>query len=248
MSGPTWADRPMCAWDTETTGTDPETARIVTSATVTVGGGEAPAVAEWLINPGVEIPEAASAVHGVTTEQAVAQGAEPAAAVATIVDALVSAAALGEPIVIYNAAYDMTVLDRECRRYSLPTLTDRCRSERHELHIVDPLVLDRALDRYRRGKRTLSATAAHYGVTLTEADAHTAGGDCIATARVAWKLARRYPDVGGLRLDELMDYQAAAHIEWADQFGSYLRSKGKTDDISREWPLKAFTGGAEDTR
>ena len=46
--------------------------------------------------------------------------------------------------------------------------------------IVDPLVIDRAVDRYRRGSRRLDAVAAHYG--HDPAQAHDARTDAIARA------------------------------------------------------------------
>lgn len=62
----TWLDSPLAALDTETTGTDPETARVVTAC---VGMSMAPgqwSPMEWRLNPGVPIPAGAAAVHGIT--------------------------------------------------------------------------------------------------------------------------------------------------------------------------------------
>ena len=62
----TWLDSPLGALDTETTGTDPETARVVTAC---VGMSMAPgqwSPMEWRLNPGVPIPAGAAAVHGIT--------------------------------------------------------------------------------------------------------------------------------------------------------------------------------------
>lgn len=234
-----WTDGSMTAWDTETTGTDPETARIVTTATVAIRPGETPVTSEWLVDPGVEIPAEATAVHGVTTEHAQAHGAKAEAAVAALVAHLLTEAVQGVPLVVYNAKYDFTVLDRECRRYGLETLSEECQAHGVDLHVIDPLVIDRAVDTYRKGRRTLAATAAHYGIELTDAEAHTASGDCLAAARVAWKVGRAYPEVGTLGMEQLMRFQAEAHAEWAAGFERYLRSKkGKPDaSISRDWPL-----------
>ena len=229
----------MVSWDTETTGPIPETARIVTTATVAIRPG-APAVpSEWLVDPGVEIPAEATAVHGITTEHARAHGAKAEAAVAALVAHLLAEAMQGVPLVVYNARYDLTVLDRECRRYGLETLGEECRAHGVDLHVIDPFVLDRAVDRYRKGKRTLTATAAHYGIGLSEDEAHTASGDCLAAARLAWKIGRAYPEVGTLRLGQLMQFQAEAHAEWAAGFEEYLRTKKGEPDavISRDWPL-----------
>jgi DNA polymerase-3 subunit epsilon len=55
----------------------------------------------------------------------------------------------------------------------LPPLQER----QFELLVVDPLVIDKWLDRYRKGSRKLEAICAHYGAVLDEAhdadfDAH----------------------------------------------------------------------------
>ena len=59
----------MLSFDLETTGTNPLSARIVTSAMVRIRGSQVEDV-ELLADPGVEIPEQASAVHSITTEYA----------------------------------------------------------------------------------------------------------------------------------------------------------------------------------
>ena len=78
---PEWAKK-LAVFDLETTGLDVKTARIVTACVAVINqNGQTETVSEWLVNPGVEIPEAASRVHGVTTEVAIRDGAEPAGAV-----------------------------------------------------------------------------------------------------------------------------------------------------------------------
>lgn len=238
MSGNSWALGPMCAWDTETTGVDTETARIVTSAVVTIRPPAAPTVVEWLINPGVQIPDAAAAVHGVTTERAREVGLPAAGAIAAICEALMGAVAEGMPLVIFNAAYDLTLLDRECRRYDLPTIGDLAAEAGVGLFVVDPFVLDRKVDKYRKGSRKLVDVAAHYGVRLSEEDAHTAYGDCLATARVAYMIAKQYPKVAGMALPALHEFQVESHFEWAEGFEAYLRKKDPEAVVDRSWPLR----------
>lgn len=52
-----WHDSVMIAFDVETTGTDPETARIVSACAVQIAPPDPPTnPPQWLINPGVEIP------------------------------------------------------------------------------------------------------------------------------------------------------------------------------------------------
>ena len=84
-AAPSWVTGPLLGFDTETTGVDPLGDRLVTAAVVSCGplgadGARGRDVRTWLADPGVEIPEAAAAVHGITTERARAEG-RPAAQV-----------------------------------------------------------------------------------------------------------------------------------------------------------------------
>jgi DNA polymerase III epsilon subunit-like protein len=81
-SGMSWHTGRLAAFDIETTGTDPESDRIVTAA-ISLVGAELPGEHHaWLIDPGIEIPAGAAAVHGITTERARAEGRDAAARVA----------------------------------------------------------------------------------------------------------------------------------------------------------------------
>ena len=44
------------------------------------GAGREPETLTWLVNPGIDIPAEASAIHGITTERAQAEGMDPAEA------------------------------------------------------------------------------------------------------------------------------------------------------------------------
>jgi DNA polymerase-3 subunit epsilon len=139
------------------------------------------------------------------------------------------------PLIAYNASYDLTVLDAELRRHGHPPLTIGG-------PVIDPLVLDRALDRYRRGSRKLAAACEHYQVRLD--GAHDAAADALAAGRVAWRIAQLHPHIAAMPLPELHAFQARAHETWADGFESYLRSQGKSEIIDRAWPLRSTTPAA----
>jgi DNA polymerase-3 subunit epsilon len=229
----------LAGFDTETTGVDVEQDRIVTACIVEVGGNTPPIAAKWLINPGVDIPEAAAAVHGITTEKAKTEGQDAAEGVEEIVAALTQVVLAGTPIVIMNAPYDLTLLDREARRHGVQPLTDVVGDE---LHVVDPRVIDKHVDTYRAGKRTLTHLCAHYGVKLD--GAHSADADAIAACRIAWRLGNMYPRLAEMPVWELHKAQASWHAEWAADFQQHLRSKGKTDVIDGSWPLRPVGGAA----
>jgi DNA polymerase-3 subunit epsilon len=230
----------MVGFDTETTGVDSGRDRIVTAAVITRAGAEGSSERRtWLVDPGVEIPAAATAVHGVTTERARAEGVSPDEALPEIASLLAEALTSGIPVVGFNVAYDLGILEAELARHDLPTLGERLGGPSAEVirPLVDPLVLDRFLDRFRRGKRTLSDLCAVYGVT-PDADLHAADADVDATLDLVLAIARRFPALGEVDPSDLHDQQASAHAEWADRFSAFLVSRGRTDDLPvREWPL-----------
>ncbi|WP_371793889.1 exonuclease domain-containing protein [Streptomyces albidoflavus] len=242
MSGASWAGRPLVGFDLETTGVDPETDRIVTGCVVRYGGGRPTEARTWLADPGVPIPAGATAVHGVTTEAARASGRPAADVVTEITAALVQAAAEGLPIVAMNAAFDLTMLDREARRYGVRPLGDLCSPV-----VLDPRVLDRQLDRYRRGGRTLTDLCRHYVVRLEAA--HSADADAVAACALVWKLAARYQVLAHTELGELHDLQTRWAREQAEGLRDYfVRTPGKEHlaaSVRLDWPMiPAPRGGA----
>ncbi len=225
-----WADT-LAVFDLETTGIDVDTCRIVTAHVGVLGAsGEVLEQQEWIVDPGVEIPTAASLIHGVTTERARLEGQSAPSAVVEIVTALAAVAERGLPIVAYNAAYDLTLLEREAIRYGIAPLPGPG-------PVIDPLVIDKAVDRYRRGKRTLTATAEHYGVALP--NAHDAGADAVAAGRVAQAIARAYPELAAIAVAELHARQVGWCREQAESYQEWRRANGEPEfTTSGAWPVR----------
>ncbi|MCA1009078.1 3'-5' exonuclease, partial [Rhodococcus hoagii] len=144
-----WTTAPMAAFDLETTGPIPTNARIVTAHLETIDG-KVTSGRNWLLNPQQGIPEGATAVHGITTEHAREHGQDYAGGYDEIRQALTAAWDSGHAVVAFNAAYDLTIIDREGVRLGYPPLEVGL--------VIDPFVIDRAMDPYRKGKRTLEAT------------------------------------------------------------------------------------------
>ncbi len=232
-----WIDGPMVGFDTETTGVSPTTDRIVSAALIR-REGSAVETTTWLIDPGIEIPQRATEVHGITTERARAEGAKPIEALEQIASGLADALAAGVPVAGFNVQYDLTILESELARHGLPTLADRLPGGIRP--IVDPLVLDRHLDKWRKGPRKLIDMCHFYAVPVVADDLHAADADVLATLDLVLAMAQMYPAMRGVDLDALHDQQAAAHHKWAASFGAWLKSKGTTDDLpSLEWPVAA---------
>jgi len=229
-----WYAERLAAFDIETTGVDPECDRIVTAAVSLVGGGQPAEHLSWLVDPGIEIPSDASAVHGITTERARAEGRIAGEAVDEITTVLADQLRQGVPIVAFNARFDLTILDREARRHGLRALLDRVGGPDGML-VIDPHILDKQFDRFRRGKRTLSAVCERYRVTLDEA--HAANADALAAARVAYRLGANVPELREIDLRVLHREQVSWAAEQAASLQEYFRGQRRDERIEGAWPI-----------
>lgn len=238
----TWTEGPWLGLDFESTGVDPLTARIVTACCAYRSEHDSGWTKNWLADAGgEEIPAGATEIHGVTTERAHTDG-QPVIDVAEEVrERLQDAWSMGLPVVGMNVCYDLTLLNAELVRADHRPLSI-------DGPVLDPLVLDRIADKWRKGKRTLGALCQHYQVAHTAAGpgedatlaagAHDATADVLATLRVLWRIGKKYPDLAGLPADELHQRQVQGHAAWAESFEGYLRSQGKGDVIDRTWPIR----------
>ncbi|AQS70550.1 3'-5' exonuclease [Streptomyces pactum] len=231
-----WFEGPLAAFDTETTGVDVETDRIVSAALVVQDApGLGPRVTRWLVNPGVPVPEAATAVHGLTQEHVRHHGRWPAPVMYEIAEALAEQTRAGRPLVVMNAPFDLTLLDRELRRHRASSLSRWV--ERTSLHVLDPRVLDKHLDRYRKGRRTLTDLCAHYGVELE--GAHDAAADAQAALEVVRAVGRRFPArLERLSPAELHTLQAVWHAGQARGLQAWFALNGTEEAVDPAWPLR----------
>lgn len=230
-----WITGPLAAFDLETTGTDVESDRIVTAAVVRLEpDGAVSAERTWLLDPGVAIPEQASAIHGISTDHAREFGVPASSAIEEITEAVAEILRSGTPLAVMNARYDLSLLDRECRRYGLESITERLGTVPSP--VVDPLVIDKHVDKYRKGKRALHALCAHYGVSLE--DAHDARADAVAAARVVQRMAEKHQPVGTMSLTDLHDLQVRAAAAQSASLQAYLRrTTNPTAVVEGAWPV-----------
>ncbi|MET9505212.1 3'-5' exonuclease [Streptomyces sp. NPDC006622] len=231
-----WYEGPLAAFDTETTGVDVETDRIVSAALVVQDApGVRPRVSRWLVNPGVPVPEGATAVHGLTDEHLQRNGRWPAPVMYEIAELLGEQAAAGRPLVVMNAPFDLTLLDRELRRHRASSLGRWL--EQAPLRVLDPRVLDKHLDRYRKGRRTLTDLCENYGVTL--ADAHDAAADAQAALEVVRALGRRFAArLERLSPAELHSLQTSWHAAQARGLQAWFARSGTPETVDTSWPLR----------
>lgn len=227
-SGTPWYLQPMTAYDLESTGVNARTDRIVTGYVGTLWPREQGAgievSAKVLINPGVPIPAGATEVHGITDEQVRAHGCDPRDGIESIAYAIARSLMAGFPVVGFNVAYDLTMLHYECVRWGVSTVGERLGCKADGIGpIIDAHVLDKAVDPYRRGSRKLEPTCEAYGVRID--GAHDAQYDALAAARVAYRIACRYEEIGDAPLQALHDRQRVWRREQAAGLQNYLRHK-----------------------
>ena len=222
----TWLDEPMLALDTETTSPDPETARVVQAC---VGRSSYPG--DWrpltmLVNPGVPIPAESTAVHHITDEDVQAEGVDPESALATVWQQLDRAASYRTPIVAHNAAFDLTLLDRESRRHlgcGLPG----------GLIVLDTLCLFRRFD-WRTGGRTLTKLAERHGITFP---AHDAGADALACLRLLHILAGLNDLLPLIEPEVLHRAQAGWWVAQQDAAEAHAQGNGTPFTRQDHWPF-----------
>jgi DNA polymerase-3 subunit epsilon len=190
----TWRDLEIALVDVETTGRDAAHDRVIEVGIVVGRGGEIVARYNWLLNPGMPIPQEARDVHGITDEQVAAAPSFESVA-HEIADAL-----RGRVPAAYNAEFDKTFLLSEYARIG-KKLDAAPPALRREIAWVDPLVWAREIQAEQRS-RALSEVAQRLGIALEKA--HRASQDAEAALRVLYALAEdaRIPRPYGALIQE----------------------------------------------
>ncbi|BBK38998.1 hypothetical protein STAQ_40760 [Allostella sp. ATCC 35155] len=174
------AELPLVSLDTETTGLAPATDRIVSVAAVRLHGDRIfrGAALDRLVRPGVAIPPAATAVHGI--DDAMVAAAPPFAAVLPELTEFIGAAV----VLGHNVGFDLAVIDAECARAgaSWPRPPSLCLFRLADA--LDPGRTDLDLD----------GLAARFGIPAT--GRHTALGDALLAAGIYQAMLPRLADLG----------------------------------------------------
>lgn len=245
-----WQLMPLNGFDLETTGVDVFTDRIVQAAIVKVRHGEPQDSKTWLVNPGVEIPEEAAAVHGITTERARAEGGDPGQMLFELTGQLALSMGRVIPTVVANAPYDLSMLEAENRRHGIDSLRSRV-APKPIGPIIDPQVLDKYVDPYRRAicannkrpcgcgavDKKLSSPCLHYGVQLTAA--HDAGADALAACLLVPAIIGRYPEkFRGFTAGALHQAQIGWRRNQMNSLRSYFEKNSiEHDGCDPSWPI-----------
>lgn len=238
----TWSQRTLYSFDCETTGTDVRRDRLVTATVAKIEGGRHVDSRSWLVDPGVEIPERATDVHGITTQHAREHGKDPATEVPDIARIVAGVLHSGHPLVVFNAAYDLSLLEAEALRHGLPPLTARVPSSRWHT-VIDPMVICRGIDMEQKSfakgrKYRLPDLCVRYGVEFTES--HDATADAVGAGLLAIAILDTEPLVSGLGPDALFATQQtwrAADQRGFREWGARQRTTRDFEDIDDGWPL-----------
>ncbi|KQO98800.1 exonuclease domain-containing protein [Leifsonia sp. Leaf264] len=221
----------LTVFDTETTGVN-DTDRIVTAYIATIDrAGNVLEEHNFLLNPEMEIPQVAIDVHGVTNDIARTQGTNHKEGVAEITRLLKASSDAGIPITAFNGAFDVSITHRDAKRHGLDGIEDLGT-------MIDPFIIDKKLDQFRKGPRKLSNICKLYDVNLE--NAHTADADAIGAGLVAWKMLDKVAEKeGDLTMDQLQARQTRWAAKQAASLQAYFRNKGAgNENIDWRWPLR----------
>jgi DNA polymerase-3 subunit epsilon len=190
-----WIDEPIAFLDTETTGRDPTLDRIVEIGIIVGRYGIVQARYNWLVNPGMPIPEGASAVHGISDDDV-----RDAPKLEQIIGDVLMALQGAIPAA-YNANFDRSFLTQEIKRMANPPTGALPPAIRDGVEWLDPLVWARHIQKYEKGK-SLGEVTARLGIKLE--NAHRASDDAEAALLVLYEFAKdsRVPRAYGQLVQE----------------------------------------------
>jgi DNA polymerase-3 subunit epsilon len=188
---------PVLVVDTETTGLDVERDRIVSVGAVCAHGPRLyrGRMIDDLVDPGVPIPPASTAVHGIT--DAMVAGARDFSAVYADLDRM----ARNRVVIGHNVPFDLTILRAECERHGRPW---------EQPVFVDTLrlasLLNPSLDRL-----DLDSLADIYNIEIH--GRHTALGDALVAAELYFGMVPRLQMQGFRTLGDLLEYHCRAAVD-----------------------------------
>lgn len=236
----TWFENGYVAFDTETTGVQEKTDRIISASLLYYNAAHVLVRRRtWLINPGIEVPAAATAVNGLSTAYVHDMGMVARDGIAEILAALAQCVRYRMPIVAFNGSFDMTVLLHEGRRHCLALGDDFADIFGGNMRLIDGLTMHRKAHLKWRGRRNLGALCQVYGVELGAA-AHNATADVRAAAELSVKLTAESPELFEVDALSLHMAQQGWYAAQMEDLQAYLRvSRG---DVSIQcppgWPVR----------
>ncbi|MDA2989817.1 MAG: exonuclease domain-containing protein [Actinomycetota bacterium] len=216
QEAPWWLTPGFIAFDTETTGTNPDTDRIVPAAIVRYINGQPVEDREWLLKIDIPISQASTDVHGITNERSQSEGIEQLQALTEIHHYLTQAKL---PIVAFNATFDIAMLNANLARHGMTPIVDT--------PIICPYVLDKQFNKYVRGRnqRRLLPTIQRYGLDLDEDSWHGATADAAITGQLFLAQIGNYDALRSYTPHDLSSDIATWRDQQDAEFDAWLAAK-----------------------
>lgn len=193
--------KPIVFFDLETTGISIATDRIVEISILKVFPNGNKESKTWLVNPEIEIPEASTAIHGITNEKVVT---EP------------TFKELSEKINEMIDGCDLAGFNSN--RFDIPLLAEELMRVGIDFDMTNRKAIDVQVIFHKKEQRTLSAGYKFYCGKELE-DAHSAEADTLATYEILLAQLSKYDDIG-TTVDELSEF--SSHSQRADFAGFIL--------------------------
>ena len=236
-----WTEKAYYSFDIESTSGNPLEAHVVTATMVKLVDGEYADERAWVISPEVDIPAEATEIHGITTEWARENGRDPREALEEILTMVAQLLKGRFPLVIFNAAYDLSLLEAQARHFGLKTLQERVPLE-DWVTVIDPFVMAKGLEHFLKREfvkgRTfkLPDVCERYGIEFEES--HDATADAIGAGQLAAVLIHEHESLsekGPMALTNLQE-------QWRRRMQRSLREYFDKNNIEHDgvddgWPL-----------
>ena len=204
-------ERPLVFFDLETTGVNIGTDRIVEISILKVHPNGNKESYTWLVNPEIEIPAEATAVHGITNEKVVTEPTfkELAAKVSDLIA-------------------DCDLAGFNSNRFDIPLLAEELMRAGIDFDMDNRKAVDVQVIYHKKEKRNLSAGYQFYCGKELEG-AHSAEADTLATFEILNAQVEKYEDLEST-VDALSEY--SSHSKRADFAGFILFNENKQEIFS----------------
>lgn len=204
-------NRPLVFFDLETTGVNIGTDRIVEISILKVHPNGNKESYTWLVNPEIEIPAEAIAVHGITNEKVVTEPTfkELAAKVSDLIA-------------------DCDLAGFNSNRFDIPLLAEELMRAGIDFDMDNRKAIDVQVIYHKKEKRNLSAGYQFYCGKELEG-AHSAEADTLATYEILNAQVEKYEDLEST-VDALSEY--SSHSKRADFAGFILFNDNKQEIFS----------------
>ncbi len=203
--------KPIVFFDLETTGVSIATDRIVEISVLKIYPNGNKESKTWLVNPEIEIPEGATAIHGITNEKVVT---EPTFKdLAPTVNKMIE----GCDLAGFNS-----------NRFDIPLLAEELMRAGLDFDMTERKAVDVQVIFHKKEQRTLSAGYKFYCDKDLE-DAHSAEADTLATYEILKAQLDRYDDIENT-VEALSEF--SAHSKRADFAGFILYNEDKKEIFS----------------